>query len=376
MTVRTKREPICANFVKIENQSETAAADRQKKLLPQELSGCISLFLLCRWTMTGDTTKIFNAIDTVEEPEVKALRERLIERVRNAVKGDTPVDQIPGLHLSYVEQAQTVSNCFYVLSVGLILQGTKNLVIGDKSYRYGTGSMIVTSVDMPTSYELVGVKPSNPFVSLSLRLNPATIADFLLEEDPPQDGVRDVFNVEKPTQELLEDFERLLKLLDHPEQIKARAPILIRDIHYLALSSSSGACLRALYAPSTVGQRIRKSIQWLRANFREPVSVEQMASVAGMAPTTFHRHFKSFTSLSPLQYQKRLRLYEAQQFMLKGEGDVNSAAYAVGYQSPQQFNRDYKHLFGISPGKSIREQRQSLYEALSEKPTAPMTDEG
>lgn len=231
--------------------------------------------------------------------------------------------------------------------------------------------MIVTSVDMPTSYELVGVKPSNPFVSLSLRLNPATIADFLLEEDPPQDGVRDVFNVEKPTQELLEDFERLLKLLDHPEQIKARAPILIRDIHYLALSSSSGACLRALYAPSTVGQRIRKSIQWLRANFREPVSVEQMASVAGMAPTTFHRHFKSFTSLSPLQYQKRLRLYEAQQFMLKGEGDVNSAAYAVGYQSPQQFNRDYKHLFGISPGKSIREQRQSLYEALAEKPSAP-----
>ena len=91
--------------------------------------------------------------------------------------------------------------------------------------------------------------------------------------------MRDVFNVEKPTQELLEDFERLLKLLDHPEQIKARAPILIRDIHYLALSSSSGACLRALYAPSTVGQRIRKSIQWLRANFRESVSVEQMVIV-------------------------------------------------------------------------------------------------
>lgn len=101
--------------------------------------------------MTGDTTKIFNAIDTVEEPEVKALRERLIERVRNAVKGDTPVDQIPGLHLSYVEQAQTVSNCFYVLSVGLILQGTKNLVIGDKSYRYGTGS-IRSICPRPTSW--------------------------------------------------------------------------------------------------------------------------------------------------------------------------------------------------------------------------------
>lgn len=310
---------------------------------------------------------VFNALDKPEDPAFHALRERLIELVRKAVKNEKLVDQIPGLHLSYIEQPQTVPNCFYVLSVALILQGTKDLLIGDKAYRYGTGSMIVTSVDMPTSYELIGVKPSQPFVSLSLRLNPAILAEFLLEEAPSSGSVHEVFNVEKPALELLEDFERLLKLLDRPDQIQIRAPILIRDIHYLALSSGSGECLRALYAPSTVGQRIRKAIQWLRANFREPVTVEQMAAVAGMASTTFHRHFKSFTTMSPLQYQKRLRLYEAQQFMLRGEGDVNSAAYAVGYQSPQQFNRDYKHLFGSSPGKSIRQQRQALYASLENK---------
>ncbi len=314
--------------------------------------------------MPNETT-VFDALSQPEDHAFHALRERLIELVRGAVNNERLVEQIPGLHLSYIEQPQSVPNCFYVLSVGLILQGTKNLLIGNKSYRYGTGSMIVTSVDMPTSYELIGVKPSQPFVSLSLRLNPAILAEFLLEEAPSEDSEHRVFNVEKPALELLEDFERLLKLLDYPDQLKIRAPILIRDIHYLALSGSSGECLRALYAPSTVGQRIRKSIQWLRANFREPITVEQMASVAGMAPTTFHRHFKSFTSLSPLQYQKRLRLYEAQQFLIKGEGDVNSAAYAVGYQSPQQFNRDYKHLFGISPGKSTRRQRQSLYAAAA-----------
>lgn len=134
--------------------------------------------------------------------------------------------------------------------------------------------------------------------------------------------------------ELLEDFDRLLRLLDRPDQLKNRAPMIIRDIHYLALAVASGECLRALYAPGAVGQCIRKAIRWLRENFREQIPVGDLAAVAGMAPTTFHRHFKAFTSLSPLQYQKRLRRYEAQQFLLRGDGDVNSTAYAVGYQSP------------------------------------------
>lgn len=313
------------------------------------------------------TTEFVRA-ESDEDPAAKLLREQLIERVRRAVRSNVNAGSlISGLNLSYIETPQTVPNCFYVLSVALILQGTKRLLIGGKSYTYGTGSMIVTSVDMPTSYELIDVRPSKPFVSLSLRLNPAILAEFLSEETEQRAGTHDVFNIERPALELLEDFERLLRLLDHPDQIRYRAPMLVRDIHYLSLAGSSGQCLRALYAPGAVGQRIRKAIRWLRENFRETVSVEKMASVADMAPTTFHRHFKAFTSLSPLQYQKRLRLYEAQQFLLRGDGDVNSAAYAVGYQSPQQFSRDYKHLFGTTPGKSTKAQREALYQTLADK---------
>lgn len=298
------------------------------------------------------------------DTSAEIIRERLKSRVRDITRSNLNVQSlIPGLNLSYIERPQCVDNCFYVLSVGLILQGSKRLIIGNKTYSYSSGSMIVTSVDMPTSYELLDVKPSSPFISLSYRLNPTTLSEFLTEEETLSINSHEVFNLGTPALELLEDFERLLRLLDQPDQLRIRAPMLIRDIHYLALMGTSGECLRALYAPGAVGQRIRKAIRWLRENFRESITIEQLSSVADMAPTTFHRHFKAFTSFSPLQYQKRLRLYEAQQFLLRGDGDVNSAAYAVGYQSPQQFNRDYKSLFGTTPGKSIKAQRGVLYTA-------------
>lgn len=294
------------------------------------------------------------------------LRLSLAEKVRSLVltKGETD-ERIPGLHLSYLERSSVQSNCFYVLSIGIILQGKKRLNIGNKTYEYGDGAMLLTSIDMPTSYELLEVSPSKPFVSFSLRLNPAILTEILSEE-PTEKTEPEVFRVEQATQELLEDFDRLLRLLDHPSQIEARAPLLIRDIHYLALSSAAGECLRSIYAPNSTGQKIKKVVKWLRENFREAISIDQLSQVAGMSPSTLSRHFKAFTSLSPLQYQKRLRLYEAQQFLLKGEGDVNSAAYAVGYLSPQQFNRDYRRFFGVSPGKSTKTIRQEIYQNAQE----------
>ncbi len=282
-----------------------------------------------------------------ETDERGLLLRNLADRVHRIVLTSGEWDsRIPGLHLSYVQTPDKVPNCFYVLSVGLILQGRKHLNIGENSYEYGAGSMIVTSVDMPTSYELLNVTPSNPFISLSLRLNPAILAELIASESTASEyKSNEVFSIDWATQELLEDFDRLLRLLERPQQIETRAPLLIRDIHYLALAGTAGESLRSLYAPGAVGQRIRRVIHWMRENFREPITIEQLSDVAGMSSTTLHRHFKAFTSLSPVQYQKRLRLYEAQQFLIRGDGDVNSAAYAVGYQSPQQFNRDYKKFF-------------------------------
>lgn len=317
--------------------------------------------------MTNGTKNFFPMDNRTwfDDKQTEQLRLKLLERVRFNVESSVPVEKlIPGLHLSCVKESQNVSNCFYVLTVGLILQGTKHLTIGGKDYLYGAGTMLTTSIDIPTSYELIGVTPESPFISLSLRLSPALLAEILSEETPQDRASHEIFQLSQATHEMFEDFEKLLRLLSRPEQIATRAPMIIRDIHYLALSGTSGECLRTLYTPGAAGMRIRKAIRWLRDNFRENIAMEKLAAVADMAPTTFYRHFKSFTSLSPLQYQKRLRLYEAQQFLLRGEGDVNSAAYSVGYQSPQQFNRDYKALFGTTPGRGAKQAKEALLRSV------------
>lgn len=240
------------------------------------------------------------------------------------MNGSLDLHPIEGLHLSYIEESVQAKNCFYRLSVGVILKGHKRLMIGSDEYRYGPGSAIVTSIDMPTSYELMNVSKEEPFVSLSIPLNTATLAE-LIQDDDATSQAKNVFSVEPSSEELMKDFYRLLSLLEKPAQIPLRAPLIIRDIHCLALSGAGGDCLRALYAPDAARKRIRQAIRWLRDNYRSEVSIERLAEVASMAPSIFHRHFREFTSLTPLQYPKRLRLYEARQLLLKGGTDANSA---------------------------------------------------
>lgn len=198
------------------------------------------------------TTQSWPSLSETDERGV--LLRNLADRVHRIVLTSGEWDsRIPGLHLSYVQTPNKVPNCFYVLSVGLILQGRKHLNIGKDSYEYGAGSMIVTSVDMPTSYELLDVTPSNPFISLSLKLNPAILAEIISSESTASEHKsNEVFSIDWATQELLEDFDRLLRLLERPQQIETRAPLLIKDIHYLALAGTAGESLRSLYAPGAV----------------------------------------------------------------------------------------------------------------------------
>ena len=324
-----------------------------------------------QYTMTlknmDNEPKTLSSITPADEDTAQtALRKRLIATVKNHICKKTPVAKlIPDLNIHYVASPKTELNCRYNISLGIILSGKKHLVIGDRSYFYGTGSMILTSVEVPTSFELLDVSPATPFICVSLKLHPELLTQMLAKQSGKMQYKPDCFEVDRPVFEMLDDFERLLRLLDHPDQIEERAPLLIRDIHYLAINSSAGRNLHGLYTANTRGQSIRRAISYVAKNFREDLSIEQMAAIAGMAVTTFHRHFKEITKLSPLQYQKRIRLYEAQQFLLRGDGDVNTAAYSVGYQSPQQFSRDYKKLFGMPPGHSAKEVRKSLAEMLA-----------
>lgn len=195
------------------------------------------------------TAEILKTPTSAAPESIKKCAElaQLVERFVDT-KGEYD-ERIPGLHMSSLKAPISTPNCFYVLSVGMILKGSKRLLIGGKTYDYEAGSMLVTSIDLPTSYEIGAVSKDNPFVSLSLKLSPAILAE-LLAEDVSTLKPGEPYGFDAAPEELIEDFERLLRLLDRPAQIAARAPLLIRDIHYLALTSAAGNSLRSLYAPA------------------------------------------------------------------------------------------------------------------------------
>lgn len=279
------------------------------------------------------------------------LKEKLLRHMPGPGKYPTDVEE---LGLTRREEGNQSENCFYGPSVGIIVQGTKRAVIGSDAYTYGEGQCLVTGVDMPSSFYVVGASPQRPFLAVGLNLDKYLITRLAAEipPAPDPDSYKGVF-VADVDADMLNAFLRLVDLLDKPGQIPVMAPLIIREIHYRLLVGPQGALLRRLNTLGTQSNQIAKAIVWLRSNFREPLSVDSLARQVNMATSTFHRHFKEVTSLSPLQFHKRLRLYEAQRLMLVENRDAAGAGLAVGYESPTQFSREYKRLFGEPPRRNV-----------------------
>ena len=163
--------------------------------------------------------------------------------------------------------------------------------------------------------------------------------------------------VSEASEELLETFRRLVNLLDTPSRIAVLAPLILREIHFYLLSGSQGGCLRLFNTQGTQANTIARAVSWLRENYALPFRMEELARRVNMAPSTFNRHFRQVTSLSPLQFQKRLRLYEAERLMLQEGKDAGTAALMVGYESASQFNREYKRQFGDPPRRDVIQKR-------------------
>lgn len=301
--------------------------------------------------------------------EKRAELERLNEQVRGKLlrhctgtsKHATAVD---GLILSRRESSDQVENCFYTPTVGVVIQGSKWSRIGTEEYRYSEMHCLVAGVDMPGIYHIRGASPEKPFLAISMQLDRYLITQLAAEVQPSQrmrDSERSYRGVGIAEVEygVLDAFSRLMDLLDHPEQIPVLAPIIKRELHYRLLLGPYGECLRQLNTLGTQSNQIATAISWLRENYREPLLVEGLAKKVNMAPSTFHRHFRQITTLSPLQFQKRLRLYEAQRLMLVSDNDAGTAALAVGYESATQFNREYKRQFGDPPYRDISRMRTS-----------------
>ena len=281
------------------------------------------------------------------------LKEKLLRRMPEPGLYPTAIN---GFMIARHHDAKEIPNCVYRPLVAVVVQGSKRSVIGSEEYRYGENHCLVVGVDIPSANHVIVASPEQPFLAVALDLDKYLITQLAAEIPPASRPENDSYRgiaVAKVDPDVLAAFLRLVELLEKPEQIGVLAPMIAREIHFRLLIGPQGERLRTMNTLGTQSNQISRSITWLRDNYKEPLQVDELASKANMATSTFHRHFREVTTLSPLQFQKRLRLYEAQRLMLVENEDATLAALAVGYESPTQFNREYKRLFGEPPHRHL-----------------------
>ena len=259
---------------------------------------------------------------------------------------------------------------FYEPCVALALQGAKRVVVGDTTLVYDERRYLLTLLDLPAVATILDASPQRPYLALVLRLNLREIADLmlsapmpqvpLLARDSPAAAIGDI------TLPLLDAFRRLLDLADRPQDVPVLAPLVQREILYRLLMGEAGGRLRQIVSVDGQGQQIARAIERLKTSYSEPLRVEDLATAVRMSVSTFHHRFKALTGMSPLQYQKRLRLTEARRLMLVEHLDASTAAYRVGYESPSQFSREYGRQFGAPPTRDI-----ALLQAVPEEALGP-----
>jgi AraC-like DNA-binding protein len=236
--------------------------------------------------------------------------------------------------------------------VNLILQGSKSMTVGSQTLHYNPATYFVMSVDLPAVGAVHPSASGAPYLAVSLTLDPQVIATLLTDlPSPAAQASTAGFSVAAVTPELLDAWVRLLRLMDQPNDIPALAPAYEREILYRVLQGPHAALLCDIATPSTALARINLVIRWIRQHFAEPLRVEALAAIAAMSPSAFHRHFKSVTALSPVQFQKRIRLLQARLLLVSGGLKASDVAFDVGYESATQFSREYARFFGAPPAK-------------------------
>ncbi|WP_297839778.1 AraC family transcriptional regulator [Pseudomonas sp.] len=237
--------------------------------------------------------------------------------------------------------------------INLILQGSKSMTVGDRMLQYDPATYFVMSIELPAVGNVHPASTGEPYLAVSLTLDPAVLTTLLADlPNPTRHHEQNAgFSVAAVTPELMDAWVRMLRLMDRPDDIAALAPVYEREILYRILQGPHGWMLREIAATDTAMARVSRAIQRIRRDFAEPIRVETLAQYAAMSVSAFHRHFKAVTTLSPLQYQKRVRLLQARTLMVTNAKNVTSAAFEVGYESATQFSRDYARVFGLPPAK-------------------------
>ena len=282
----------------------------------------------------------------------------LAEKIARWTKGKNSLDtSIPGLSLHRWETPTEPTSYMLAPSICLIGQGRKRLFLGDDIYIYDAHRFLITSIDLPVVAQIIEASCEKPYLGLTMELDLRVIAQLMLDNDIPSGPTpkdRLGIAISEISTFLLNAFNRLVDLLEHPEDIRALAPLIQQEIFYRLLMGEQGQRLRQIISVGNHGHQIARAIEWLKENFSKPVKVEELAGKVGLSVSAFHNHFRSVTAMSPLQFQKRMRLNEARRLMLANNLDASRAAFEVGYESPSQFSREYSRLFGAPPMRDIK----------------------
>lgn len=263
---------------------------------------------------------------------------------------------IKGFTIAYRDKVNEAERCFFKPMTVSLLSGRKHSILGSEDIVYGANQTMVSGIDMPSTTQVIEASPEKPYFALILELDSVLIMELLKEvkNQHSHEATNRSVAITDSDPYVIEAYIRLVDLLSQPEdQQKVLAPMIIREIHYRLLTGPLGGILKMINTSGTQGNQIAKAVSWIKDNFKENFKIEELASEVNMAPSSFYRNFNKVTSLSPIQYQKFLRLQEAQRLMLTGE-DAARAGYAVGYESPTQFSREYKKMFGNPPKTNIR----------------------
>lgn len=297
------------------------------------------------------------------DPALELLRQELAGLVVRHCPSGTVPSAIADLHLSRYEQSTRSMPTLAQPALCILAQGRKEICLGDETYVYDPLHYMVVSVAMPISGALLEASPQNPSLGIRLDIDPAEINSLIAEAGPmgvpSQPSSRGVF-IERLDTQMLDALLRLIRLLDTPKDIAVLAPLIRREILYRLLRGQQGARLYEIAMANTQTHRVCQAIQWLNDHFQRPLRIDDLAREVNLSASTLHHRFKAVTSMSPLQYQKQLRLQEARRLMLNDGLEASVAGYRVGYESPSQFSREYSRLYGAPPLRNMARLRSAL----------------
>jgi AraC-like DNA-binding protein len=296
--------------------------------------------------------------DPKDRSRFEAVHTELLGRIARLTAGAEQVPTVdPWLTLYRHDEPTAAMSCMVEPAVALTVQGVKHAVLGDDAYEYDKHRFLLTTLDLPVVLQAVEASAACPYLSLVLKLDQRALAELVVQSNlrPPRRESREARGIAlcETSGQLLEAFNRLVRLLDEPDAAAVLAPLIHKEIFYRLLQSEESGLLWQLVTMGSHGHRVARAIEWLKGHYSGALRVEDLAELVQMSPSRFHHHFRLLTGMSPLQFQKHLRLNEARRLMLTEQLDAAAAGYQVGYESPSQFSREYSREFGAPPRTDV-----------------------